>query len=317
MYAIDAADGFLVFDSATPGTITNHGDIGLPAGEIVKGMDSRPATGEVIVLSRDAGGVGRLYSVNTVNGDIGSPVTLAADPTDATNPYTTLVSANAYGIDFNPVSDRLRVVTADEQSYRINVDTGLVTTDADLAPAGGYTPSGLAVAAVAYSNNFPGASTTLLYGYNFTPDDVVTINPPNDGTLNFFGEPGIVALQSGRLNFDVAPNGTAYLTAFTGATNTDRLFTMNLTTGAVTPVVTIGAGAQDIRGLTASTQNLIGISSPSFTAAESGGTYTFSVTRATPRDRRCWTWTPRTAAPRPARTTRRWTPRSSSTRTRS
>ena len=39
-------------------------------------------------------------------------------------------------MDFNPVPDRLRVVSDTGQSLRINVDTGAVITDTALNPAG-------------------------------------------------------------------------------------------------------------------------------------------------------------------------------------
>ena len=104
----------------------------------------------------------------------------------------TALAGESFGVDFNPTVDRLRVVSDSGQNLRINVDTGLVTTDTDLNP---LSPS---VVASAYTNNFAGATTTQLFGIDAESNQLVQQVSPNDGT--------IVPIGTG-LGFDVAEVG--------------------------------------------------------------------------------------------------------------
>src|SRR5581483_1695827 len=128
----------------------------------------------------DAGGVGRLYTIDTATAAATLVATLAADPADLTNPYTTLSGAS-FGVDFNPVADRLRLVSDAGQNLRVNPANGLVTTDADLNPGMPH------VVGVAYTNSFAGASATTLYDIDSASDTLLIQNPPNNGTLTAVG----------------------------------------------------------------------------------------------------------------------------------
>lgn len=93
--------------------------------------------------------------------------------------------------------DRLRIVSNTTQNLRVNVITGVTTTDTPLAyaagdPRFGVTPN---IVAAAYSNNFSGATSTVLRDLDSNGDSLATQAPPNEGTLNtqfplgvFFGE---------------------------------------------------------------------------------------------------------------------------------
>ena len=81
------------------------------------------------------GSTGRIYTINTTSGAATQKAQLAADSTDATNPFTALDGTD-FGVDFNPVVDRLRVVSNTGQNLRINVDTGATITDDALNSAG-------------------------------------------------------------------------------------------------------------------------------------------------------------------------------------
>jgi hypothetical protein len=84
-------------------------------------------------------------------------VNLVADPVDSTSPFAAL-AGSAFGIDFNPTADRLRIVSNAGQNLRVNVDAGLTVTDADLNPGA---PN---VTGVAYINPVanPAPATTTL-----------------------------------------------------------------------------------------------------------------------------------------------------------
>lgn len=74
--------------------------------------------------------------------------------------------------------DRLRVVTSSETNDRINPNTdGLSATDTVLAAPTGDVNFGLSATVVdaAYTNNFVGATSTTLYAYEFTRDQLRTI----------------------------------------------------------------------------------------------------------------------------------------------
>ena len=97
------------------------------------------------------------------------------------------MSGTQFGMDFNPVPDWLRVTSNTGQNLRINVDTGLVQLDVPLAYQAGDANFGDAPVdiAVAYSNNVPGALTTVLRGVDIgqSPDLLVVHSNPNGGTL--------------------------------------------------------------------------------------------------------------------------------------
>ena len=99
------------FDSATPGTVTGVVPItGLQNGESILAIDCRPATGQIYAL----GSMSRLYIIN--------PTTGVATQVGAAGGFT--LSGTSFGFDFNPVVDRIRVVSDADQNLRLNPDTG-------------------------------------------------------------------------------------------------------------------------------------------------------------------------------------------------
>ena len=112
------------FDSATPGTVTTIGAVtGLTAGDTLVGIDRRPQAlggavpgpnnGRIYAVGvNPATGSARIYTLNELTGAATLVSTLAADPADATVPFPfTTIAGTSFGVDFNPVPDRLRVVT--------------------------------------------------------------------------------------------------------------------------------------------------------------------------------------------------------------
>lgn len=195
-----------------PGTILSDTPIsGLAGGELVLGIDQRPAPGVlytgVLYLLTQQGTAAMLRSVDPVSGAVSAPIPLAADPADATNPFTTLNASGGVGIDFNPVTDQLRVVTASRQNLRVHPLTGLVTTDTDLNPG---TP---AVTAIGYTNSRTGATSTKLYDYDVGSNTLFIQNPPSNGTLSAVGgSSGISVGDSNFVGMDTADLGaTIYL----------------------------------------------------------------------------------------------------------
>lgn len=187
------------FDSATPGTTTTTAVTGLVAGDRLIGIDVRPANNtlygvgsQFITDTNDpmvgnSTGIARIYSINVTTGVATLASTLAADPTDsvAPGPFSSLSGA-FFGVDFNPVVDRLRVVSDTGQNLRINVTTGLTQLDVPVAYAAAdqNTGSPPQVIASAYTNSTNGAGATSLFALDAGLGTLTTQNPANDGTLN-------------------------------------------------------------------------------------------------------------------------------------
>ncbi|MEP7246035.1 MAG: DUF4394 domain-containing protein [Gammaproteobacteria bacterium] len=175
VFAADVNNNLVSFKVTTPGTLDTTVPItGLQGGDSVLGMDFRPANGKLYALTTGA----KIYTIVPATGVATLVSSLAADATDTTNPFTTL-GTGASGVNFNPVADRLRVVSSTTgQNLRINVDTGFVTTDGTLNPG---TPS---VVAVAYTQSYsPTPAATKLFDIDLSTASLLLQTPPNDGVL--------------------------------------------------------------------------------------------------------------------------------------
>lgn len=213
----------VAFDPKAPNTLTATTAItGMPAGETVVGIDVRPADRLLYALTN----TGKVYTVDTATGAATLKSTLVADAADTTAPYPGL-AGTVFSVDFNPVADRLRVISDLGQSLRINVDTGATTTDGDInraAPA--------MVLASAYSNSFAGTTSTVLYNLEANSDVLTRQDPPNNGTLVDIGSLGFNL--TGMAGFDIAggANGLVLAALRNGASGPYSLYTISLTTGA-------------------------------------------------------------------------------------
>lgn len=243
--ALTAANQLVTFDSATPGSLQSTVAIsGLLAGDALVGIDLRPSNNILYgfaigsAAGGPASGVGKVYSINRATGVATLSATLAADPADATppTPYAS-VSGTYFGVDFNPVADRLRVVSDTGQNLRINVATGLTQLDGALAYAAADTNAGTTpqVYASAYTNSVAGAASTALYNLDGAIGTLVTQAPPNDGTLNTVAL--VDAIVSPDSAFDISGQTGAGFVVLDGSS----LSTIDLTTGAINQLGAIGA----------------------------------------------------------------------------
>ena len=245
-YALTTAGRLITFDRASP-TLGNAFTIsGLQAGETLLGIDLRPGgtpPGRLYGL----GSTGRVYIIDTNTGAATLASTLAADPTDATNPFTAL-SGTDYGVDFNPVVDRLRIVSDNGLNLRVNVDTGATITDGPLN-VGGTTRTGVTDAA--YTSNFAATCRTTLFFIDATGDKLLTTADPNAGTVSEVGALGVDASALSAFEISTATDGTNTATAVFVTSGGTTVYTINLTTGAATSngnVTGLQSGEQ-IRGI--------------------------------------------------------------------
>ena len=255
-YALTDENDLLRIDTAAPQDILSGGVITGLAGQDLIGIDFRPANGQLY-------GVGNLGGVFQINPNTRAATlvsTLVVDPTDLTSPFAGL-SGSRFGVDFNPVADRLRLVSDTEQNLRVNVDTGLTITDGDLqyqAGQPGATGDNPAVTSAAYTNSFgPSPRTTpgtTLYTIEVreAEDRLLIQNPPNNGTLVYVSMLGVNASALSGFDIFFDPSrpvgqenvGYAVLQDITGGIS--RLYEIDLTIGlatnSATEIGTIGAG---------------------------------------------------------------------------
>jgi hypothetical protein len=238
VFAITVSNKLISFNRDAPATIrTNVAVSGLQSAETLLGIDFRPTDGLLYAV----GSSGRIYTINTATGAATVKSTLAADAADTTLPFTALAGTD-FGVDFNPVADRLRVVSNTGQSLRINVDSGATTTDGAINGGAANT-----VTASAYTNSFAGTSSTTLYALDTTNDTLYVQNPPNNGTLSLPVALGVDAGAANGMDIDAATN-TAYAVLTVG--NTRNLYAINLAATSA-PATSLGAlnVTEDIRGI--------------------------------------------------------------------
>ena len=229
VYAVNEQNELIKFNSATPSNIISRVKItGMLGGEEIYDIDFRPTT-DFRPGREELYGVGRAGSGATATSShlyVINPDTGVAAPPSVTNPLSPALTG-VPALDFDPVTDRIRIVTSAGQNLLANPDLGeIVVTATPLAYAPGDPNAGRDpnVLAAAHSNNFPGATSTTLY--------VIDRDQPGFGArLSRVGDAGGAppAANSGRMftlaqsvgfgvpvddvGFDIAPGfeGTALL----------------------------------------------------------------------------------------------------------
>jgi hypothetical protein len=229
----------VTFDSAAPGTISTTVTVtGLQAGETLLGIDRRPSNGLLYGL----GSTSRIYTINTTTG--------VATSVGAT-PFAPALTGTAFGFDFNPVPDRIRVVSTDTTNFRLNPNTGAVAaTDTPLAYAAGDAGVGITprIVGLAYTNDIAGAAVTTLFGIDSNRDVLVMQGgpngtpSPNGGVLTTIGA-GLGIDTSDLVGFDISGTSGLAFAALTPPTGgASQLFSIDLTTGTASLVGSIGEG---------------------------------------------------------------------------
>jgi len=282
-------ESVVTFDTAAPGTFTSIRPVtGLVGGNLERlvGLDFRfahitapnvyePASGRLFALGVVDGGATDTAHLYTID-----PGTGVATVRSATLTFTPS-GDSAYGVDFNPTVDRLRVVNAGDENARLNPNTGAradaPVNDSDLNPAGAM------VAAAAYDrNDLDFGTPTTLYALAAANGTTRTIGGPdgspsaNGGQLMTVGPWGVTGTSG--VNMDISPGGTAYATLVDMGTDLAGLYTVNLETGSMTLV---GGLPEALLGLAVLPPLTTQFSAAAIRAPESGSA-TVRVTRSTP-----------------------------------
>lgn len=233
VYALDGNNNLIRFGTMSPGTVTNTFPIsGLQIGESILGIDFRPNDGRLFAMSN----MNRLYTLDTLSGTA-IPVGVAA--------FAPALSGFAFGFDFNPVPDRIRVHSDAEQDLRLNPNTGgLAGNDSSLTYAFGDANFGInpSIVGTAYTNSVFGAMSTTLYAIDSGLDILVTLPSPNNGQMYTVGPLGVNT--SNAVGFDISgKDGVAYA-ALTVAPNIfSSLYFLDLSSGTAILLGNIGTPA--------------------------------------------------------------------------
>jgi Domain of unknown function (DUF4394) len=225
-YATTDQNLLLQFNERSPDRLRDVQVItGLPGGVTLRGIDFRPATGDLYGVGSD----NVVYRLNPQ-----TAIAVAEGPA-----FTPGLRGNSFGVDFNPTVDKIRVTSDAQQNLRLNVDEGTVlSADKDLNPG---MPQ---VVGSAYTNSSFTATkptATQLYAVDAATDQLFLQNPPNDGTLT----------MPKRLRIDVGPNtgfdiaGAAndgYLTTSTSRSRGTALYKVDVTTGKTRMLGRVGGG---------------------------------------------------------------------------
>lgn len=232
LIALDESNTLLRFDSARPADVTVTKVRGVN-GTLI-GIDHRP-TNQLLYGVSTANDVYTIHRASGVATSI-STLTIAFD------------AGARSGVDFNPQTDRLRLVGGNGQNLRVQVDLGAAAADAPLRYASGDPNAGRrpAIAAAAYSNSVANAPTTKLFDIDSDLDVLVLQEPPNDGVLMTIGPLG--ADFGPSTGFDIV---TEHEVERAFAVSGSTLYEIDLVTGAAHPLGAVGGPADgNLIGLT-------------------------------------------------------------------
>lgn len=230
------------------------------------------------------GSTSRLYTINTAT---------AVATEVGVGPFSPGLTQTDCGFDFDPVADRIRVVSF-SQNLRLNPDTGIVegtdTTPAYASgdPNFGATPN---VVALGYTNNTAGATSTTAYGIDSSGVLVRlgspggTPNSANSGQLTTVGPLGAASVPNFN-SLDILPGNKAFA-ALSPVSSFSFFYRINLLTGSATQVVNdfslpiIGGTTlfEAVRAISAASNGKIGFASATSSVSEGAGKVQITVNR--------------------------------------
>ena len=231
VYGVTDTQTLVSFDSGdTSNLLTGVAISGLQSNEQVRGIDIRPATGQMYAL----GSFNNLYTINTTTG---------AATQVGSGSFAPPTNGSSFGFDFNPVIDRIRVVSDANQNLVLNPNDGTSTMVTSLFYGAGDMNEGMDpnIVGSAYTNSFAGAGSTQLYGIDTGLDMLVT-QANSAGTLMTVGSVGVDLNDT--LSFDISgATGIAYASVVSDDFSSSTFWMIDLSTGAGSALGEIGGGA--------------------------------------------------------------------------
>jgi len=169
----------------------------------------------------------QLYRFNPTNGSSTSSIAFVG----------LNVGESIIGLDFRPFNGLLYAVSNQNRLLTVNTSSGQLTpVGSTLAPA----LSGTSVNGAAYTNNFVGAATTVLYVIDSQTDMLYIQVPPNNGTLVPVGPLGFDIDADNGFDIGGAGNTAFALLKVSGVTS---IYSINLSTGAATKITDLAIQA--------------------------------------------------------------------------
>lgn len=211
-FAVQNGTTLLIFNPESPEPVSKT-ITGTMSGEMIVGLDFRPANGQLYAL----GSTSRIYTINSASG-LATVVGVQ---------LTTLLSGTEFGFDFNPTVDRIRIVSNTGMNIRANPITGAIAA-LDVS----INPEPAMVTAVAYTNNFAGTTTTVLFDIDASTDKLYKQDPPNAGTLVEVGPLGLNAQAASGFDIGGTSNNAWAVLTVDGKT---RIHKINLSNGSASP----------------------------------------------------------------------------------
>lgn len=250
LVAITTGHELITFHAAQPSLILERRPVtGLLEGERIVGIDFRVSKGVLYALSQH----GRLFTVDISTGAL-TPVGSA--------PAVLKLQGPAFGFDFNPAADRIRVVSSGGQNLRLHPDTGAVVDGDPDAPGvqpdpalryawsdvnAGRQPD---IAGAAYSYNPTDSKITTNYAIDRRLGTLVMqgskegaqpVVSPNSGQLRTVGPLGVGTFSD--VAFDIANvNNTALAALRLAGDGRTSLYQIDLSTGRARLLGVIGSG---------------------------------------------------------------------------
>ncbi len=244
VYALQGSS-LISFDSDNPKFIRSSMAItGISAGQSIVGIDFRPKNGMLYALGYNMTTMEyQLYTINTS--------TAMAMAVNTTATAINLGTTGMVAFDFNPVADRIRVISrTNGMNYRLNPDNGAIAaTDTTVMYISGDANAGKMprIGAVAYTNSYVNAKTTELFALDDSLGAYIKINSPNGGTLStVMNGSYTVNLTDMTTDIDFFYDSTSvsnkgFVAAnIMGAVN-DKFYSINAS-GAMTLIADIGLG---------------------------------------------------------------------------
>lgn len=242
--AVTAAHELIRFNAGQPSRILARKPItGLNAGDALVGIDFRIARGMLYAVGRS----GQLYTLDPATATLAR----VGAPTAGM-----VLTGTRFGVDFNPVADRVRLVSDSGANWRLHPDTG-AAVDGDAASAGLQPDTPLAwVAGDASAGSSPGLLGAA-YTYNKQNDRLTTnyaierrgllvmqgsregaqpVVSPNSGQLTTVGAMGTGPIDDAA--FDIADVSGAAYAALRSAERTQWV-RIDLATGRATRIGTL------------------------------------------------------------------------------
>ena len=233
----DAGDLISLRSGDAGGLLSSVAITGLQSGESLVAIDVRPANGSLYGVGDSA----RLYTIDTASG-----AATAVSPA----PFAVLLGTN-FDIDFDPVADRIRLVSDADENLRLDPDTGLlVAADTPLSydpadPDAGADPN---VVALACTRPFVGATTTTAFAIDTDADSLVRLGGL-DGVLSadggvLFTVGWLVVNAEGPAGLDVVRidgEDRAYAAVTTPGSASSLLVRVELATGELAFLGEIGS----------------------------------------------------------------------------